>query len=128
MADELVDENGYPTEVALDRILRFEGTAMEFMNLIDRIWWPQGAQRMTRQWVEEQPHHPDKSAHEWRLATGGWSGNEDIIARMDETFFWRKFWYSTVVGGAYTFYIPEPDAHQVQFWGDWRNYPEPPSP
>jgi hypothetical protein len=128
MANELVDEHGYPTNMALDHVLNFYGTPMELMDFIDRIWWPQGATLSSRTWVDEYPLRPNKGAHEWYLATGGWSGNEDVIARMDETFFWMKFWYSSIVGGGYTFYIPEPDAHSVGFWGDFRNYPEPPSP
>jgi hypothetical protein len=38
------------------------------------------------------------------LATGGWSGNEDIInALADNIVFWSKYWKKSERGGGYTF-------------------------
>ena len=39
------------------------------------------------------------------LATGGWSGNEDIISALQKTMFWMIFWEKSERGGAYYFRI-----------------------
>jgi hypothetical protein len=40
----------------------------------------------------------------YRLATGGWSGNEDIIGAMkSNNILWLLYWYLSKVGGLYLF-------------------------
>lgn len=42
-----------------------------------------------------------------RLATGGWSGNEEIIATLMKTPFWFVCWQMSQRGGLYVFEIPK---------------------
>jgi len=42
--------------------------------------------------------------NKYRLATGGWSGNEDIISSMRKnTMFWMLFWESSNRSGGHVF-------------------------
>jgi hypothetical protein len=42
----------------------------------------------------------------YRISTGGWSGNEDIIkALMDNFMFWLMYWKQSKVGGHYIFSV-----------------------
>jgi len=123
---ELVDGDGYPTPAALDRIDNFEGTPIDLTDFVSELWWPGG--RKLCHFMSKLVPDTDEVAWEWYLATGGWSGNEEIISHLEGTFFWMKFWYSHVRGGGFTFYLPEPDAHRVEFWGNLQNYPGPASP
>lgn len=44
---------------------------------------------------------------EWRLATGGWSGNESIIDAMQSNFmFWSMCWQMSRRGGLFFFKLP----------------------
>lgn len=41
---------------------------------------------------------------EYRLSTGGWSGNEDIIGALRENhLFWAMHWFQSTRGGHYVF-------------------------
>jgi hypothetical protein len=41
-----------------------------------------------------------------RLATGGWSGNEDIVTTLQETMFAKVCWQVSKRGGLYIYKIP----------------------
>jgi hypothetical protein len=46
----------------------------------------------------------DRGREIYRLHTGGWSGNEDIITAMQDNFlFWSTYFYQYRRGGHYTF-------------------------
>lgn len=116
------DDNGYPTEDALERIQTFHGTPKELIEFISEVWWPQGAPGGTLR--AQQPFPGGGSGWVWYQATGGWSGNEEIIDILRHTYFWMRFWYSEIRGGGYTFHIPEPDFHKAEYWGDLRFDPD----
>ena len=47
------------------------------------------------------------SRNSYYLATGGWSGNEDIIGALKKNYmFWSLCWYKSQRGGAFWFKIP----------------------
>lgn len=43
----------------------------------------------------------------YRFITGGWSGNEDLIAALHgNAVFWSMFWQSSTRGGIHVFKVP----------------------
>jgi hypothetical protein len=87
-------EDGYPIEAELDAIRKLDmakNGLPEMVELIDEAWnhtygtsiWENGV---------------------LMLATGGWSGNEEIVrALMDNFIFWSIYWRESKRGGAFWF-------------------------
>lgn len=98
---ELLDEDGYPTELALQRIRSWEhekgwGAALDY---IRELWW--GGEML---WTEKQ--RGDRRVCD--VSTGGWSGNEDLIAAMRGNFLlWSTVFLAHRRGGHYVFEIKE---------------------
>jgi hypothetical protein len=93
--EELVDDDGYPTEYALGRIANWEiCNVQDFVNLmkfIKSIWY-----------YPECITNDENNAH--TLITLGWSGNEDIIEAMENNVTLQFFyWYSSERGGKYVY-------------------------
>lgn len=89
------EEDMYPTVEDLDKIAEWPANDFEGLRLfVFKLWhWPEFAT------VE---------GGMWRLATGGWSGNEDIInALRDNWRFWIMCWQSSHRGGLYWFKVPK---------------------
>lgn len=96
------DEYGYPTEEEIARIKGWkfpaDGTFEQFMDYVKSVghYWPAD----TFGWSHE--------GREYEVSTGGWSGNEEIIAAMQDNFlFWAMCWRQSRRGGHHTFTIPE---------------------
>ena len=89
MANEFI----YPTEKELLRIKTAEVTRdnfYEFMDSIKDYWSAYGS------W--------EHRGNFYRLATGGWSENENIISALESnSMFWICFWVLSKVGGLYIF-------------------------
>lgn len=55
-----------------------------------------------------------KDYDEWvisyELATGGWSGCEQIIRQLRKSMFWIAYWHKTQRGGLHVFHVPKPKA------------------
>lgn len=47
-----------------------------------------------------------RDVREVRLTTGGFSDNEDLVARLRRTIFWWTYWESTHRGGMFVFRVP----------------------
>ena len=45
----------------------------------------------------------DLNAGTLKLVTGGWSGNEDILAAMNKNMFWSCYWQRAERGGTFYF-------------------------
>jgi hypothetical protein len=87
--------NDYPSEDELNRIEQWEIKTdkdfTELMAFVKSIW-----------------NYTEWGWHEkngvYRISTGGWSGNEDIIRSLQENLmFWLMYWYSSRRGGHYVF-------------------------
>ena len=68
-----------------------------FMAYIKSIWWcPNWG------WTRDEGTY--------RISTGGWSGNEDVIgALMRNSVFWLMYWKQSRVGGHYIFSLSKGD-------------------
>ena len=99
-------EDGYPTEASLERLrkaLQDEDThkAIEaFYAALRENRWPDwcGPER-----VEVRGEVKDV----WAYHTGGWSGNEDIISVLHESWLWGLLLERYDTGGHFYFKPPE---------------------
>lgn len=101
------DKDGYPTATELDDIRRWPVNDLvgwfKFIKAAGNYWnlsKPWG-------WAEHDGEDGlDKPAHVYEISTGGWSGNEEIIAAMrDNIACWHSTWEATRRGGHYTFAV-----------------------
>lgn len=93
-----MDKDGYPDEKEL-KIIRdwdlLKSGVDGLLDFIEQIWW----------W-------PDwgfiRKGKKLELHTGGWSGNESIIAALESNLmFWILLWVKSERGGHYWFEIPD---------------------
>jgi hypothetical protein len=100
MHSDLLDDDNYPTDKALEIVEHWpmfqNKTLFEF---IQGLWY-----------MRESGWHEEKIEYGTRysISTLGWSGNESIIAAMQEnSMLWDFVWYSSRVGGHYVFRLKE---------------------
>jgi hypothetical protein len=83
----------YPTKSQIQYIIQYDinyNPVCELLDYIESLW----------HWTE----YFKRTKHTLSLCTGGWSGNEDIIAALQDNFlFWTMYWDSTHSGGEYKF-------------------------
>lgn len=89
----------YPTNKQLQAILYFKGSPRQFIEYINSIWWHDG-------FTVKSGKDDSLLVKRCTLSTWGWSGNEDIIGVMKQTWFWMLYWRESRRGGHYTFEIP----------------------
>lgn len=106
MADDHdLTEDGYPTDDALAQI---EAAApREALLLAERAWhWDGWATRELSPAEREVVHAEDGDAF-LRLATGGWSGNESIVAALRKNWMAHALcWQFTSRGGLHIYRLP----------------------
>jgi hypothetical protein len=94
-------DDGYPSEAELERVREWPIiTPLDMAGLLAYVGarWRDAARGGWR--VAGDPPV-------YRLATGGWSGNEELIGALQENrLFWVTCWWSSHRGGAYEFRIP----------------------
>jgi len=111
--NELLDDDGYPTDAALDAIKLWHfSDARGWFKFIEGLWWSS-----SMLWREDDvPHdlrgfkgYEDKMVHRYWISTGGWSGNESIIRAMQENnhMLWTLNWVQSRRGGHYIFELRE---------------------
>lgn len=106
--NDMLDEDGYPTDAALDVIKLWHFTdARGWFKFIENLW-------MQRDWgwkEKDEPHdYKDKIVHRYYVSTGGWSGNEDLIRAMQKNhMMWNFNWLESRRGGHYIFELREFD-------------------
>jgi hypothetical protein len=103
MQEELLDDDGYPTDAALDIIEMWDIMDPKgWFDFIKSIWhiasWG---------WSEGESAHEykeDKMVYQYHISTAGWSGNESIITRMQANdMMWHLNWVQSSRGGHYIF-------------------------
>ena len=102
---EYLDEEGYPTEEALDKIEKWHyNDPRGWFKFIENIWhlrswgWSEG-------YFKDHEYDPaDK--YQYHISTAGWSGNESIIRAMQENnILWYYAWVQSRRGGHYIFEV-----------------------
>ena len=99
--EELLDIDGYPTEEYLDFIRGYDFLFEDVRPFLDilRDGWAY------RDWgFKFRRKYKDHQTLE--LHTAGWSGNEEVIGALKETYFFTLYWEKTHRGGHYYFKIP----------------------
>jgi len=90
----------YPSEAELVRIKEWPYEDPDgWFTFIRGCWWHDD-------WgwnQEDVPDGYDRPVRRYRISTGGWSGNEDIIGAMMENILWNLTWQSSRRGGHYVF-------------------------
>ncbi len=86
------DQDSYPTEIELT-VCQAQQDFDVLMQYVAYIW--------------TYPECVSDANYRWKLSTGGWSGNEDIIdALKQNTMFWLFCWVQSRRGGHYIFQTP----------------------
>lgn len=104
-----LDEDGYPTEDALEIIEKWHwDDARGWFKFIEGLWHYRSIA-----WKEsDEPHERDnlKTVHRYNVSTVGWSGNESIIYAMEHNrMMWYLNWVQSRRGGHYIFELKEFD-------------------
>lgn len=87
----MLDDDGYPTDEALDIVAAWPHTDIPGLIAFVRDLW-----RYPNFWTDDG----DRLC----ISTGGWSGNESLIAAMQRNrMFWIMCWYRSMRGGHYDF-------------------------
>lgn len=90
---DYLDGAGYPTEAVLGLIEGWPyADARGCLEIVRALWrYPERATRRGRR---------------YRFSTGGWSGNEDLIAALRNNFvIWGQCWQSSHRGGLHLFEV-----------------------
>jgi hypothetical protein len=89
------DREGYPTEATLERIQTWQGDYFALAEFVKDAWtYPDYVKR------EEVQDKHDGPCVEYRFATGGWSGNEELLSALRDNFvFHSLYWESSHRGG-----------------------------
>lgn len=107
--NELLDEDGYPTDAALDIIQLWHWSdAKGWFRFIESIWhlkswgWSEGTQ--------PDELYPEEWVYLYNISTAGWSGNEAIIGAMQKNrMLWHLNWVQSRRGGHYIFELKDFD-------------------
>ena len=86
----------YPSTYSLRKIQRwdFADGYAPLMDYVKSLWWQPG-------WGWHQ------RGRRYRISTGGWSGNEDLMYALRQNFqFWSQCWKVHRAGGHYLFETP----------------------
>jgi hypothetical protein len=105
--NEYLDEDGYPTEEALDKIEKWHyNDPRGWFKFIENIWhlrswgWTEG-------YFKENESDPSDK-YQYHISTAGWSGNEDIIRAMQvNNILWSDAWVESRRGGHYIFEVED---------------------
>lgn len=109
--DELIDDDGYPTDEALNHLRTFNGTA-EAMVAYVRSLMHNG-----RSMLEDYTDDYGRPEKRLTLITGGWSGCESVVSTLNQTMFHMMFWESSFRGGKHTYTLSPGQWGMTLTWG-----------
>jgi hypothetical protein len=102
-----MDQDGYPTEETLKKITEWDWHDVNGLAEYIVATWHYG--EPLAQLSDWRKDDIGAEYRELRLATGGWSGNESIIAALnDNTMFGMICWYLSQRGGLHIYHVPRP--------------------
>ena len=107
MKEPLFDAEGYPSASTLEAIRTWPHDDFPaLMEFVSAAWrWGDLKKRPSRIEPLFDPHYKD-DGYWWCGATGGWSGNEDIISALSgNRMFWIFCWHTSLRGGYYEFHV-----------------------
>jgi len=86
------DDSGYPSEETFSNIENWDANDPQgLFAYVQAAWNENGSISQEGQLTV--------------MATGGWSGNEDVIQTLQSTVFWKEYWVSSQRGGLHKFKI-----------------------
>ena len=96
--------NRYPTEEELEKIEKWDyQDLLGLAKFIQSIWW-MGEDMATLS--EEKINEYGTKYRMFKLVTGGWSGNEDILCALNKNQFVNMLaWQSSFRGGLHIYHI-----------------------
>ena len=105
---DMIDEDGYPTEEALQIVESWHWSDPKgWFDFIRNIWHLQSGYT----WCEDEEDHEyreNKTVYRYKISTAGWSGNESIIRAMQKNdMMWTLNWVQSRRGGHYIFELNE---------------------
>lgn len=104
----IFDADGYPTDETL-RAIQTLGDVSAALDLARDAWhWPDFVSEELREHEARIVADPVGGAHSRyvRFATGGWSGNESIIAALNHNLAVRLCWRLSSHGGLHIYRYP----------------------
>lgn len=91
-----MNEDGYPEEDELKQIQEWDWK--DSIGLLEFV---------RERWMYADCGYWERDGLTYRISTGGWSGNESLIAALQENRpVWMFCWQSSRRGGHYEFEIP----------------------
>lgn len=109
---DFLDDDGYPTEDALEIISIWHWNDPKgWFEFIKSLWhyrsWGWSEHYEPHEW-NDMEKYKDTIVHKYKIATGGWSGNESIIHAMQSNrMLWHLNWEQSRRGGHYIFELRE---------------------
>jgi hypothetical protein len=110
MDEPTFDKDGYPTDetLAVIRCWSYEEGFWTLMEFVKEAWSDYG-------WLENCPSKiepifkgEEDDGRYWCGATGGWSGNESILAALEHNVMFSALcWNASVRGGYHEYHIPK---------------------
>lgn len=107
---DMLDRDGYPTEIALELIEKWHWSDMKgWFEFIKNIWYFPDCG-----WKEvDELDTLNRQKHYYYILTAGWSGNESIIRSMaTNKMLWDFSWVQSRRGGHYIFELEELEDEQ----------------
>jgi hypothetical protein len=100
-----MDRDGYPTAKTLQRLRTWPDKDVNgALDFLAECWGGHGYVSSELHGNEASVIDDDSEASYLRLATGGWSGNEDLIDALSEnSIVWSLTWCLSGRGGLYIF-------------------------